>query len=192
MAESVVAFLVGRLRTLLVDEVKLLSGIKAQVEDMVEELECIQAFLRVADAKEDSNPQLIVWVKQVRDVAHQMEDALDKFRLSNSHDVQRGLHAFLQKLSCIIMKPKACHHIAADIQLLQLNVQTLSKGHNRYQLYDQGLQCQFGQVYVLSPEEAEPVGIGERKEKLIEMLMLNVFRQQVVPVVGMGGLGKLP
>ncbi|KAK9928116.1 hypothetical protein M0R45_025269 [Rubus argutus] len=197
MAESVVTFLVDRLTTLLEEEAKLLSGIREQVQDLVDELERIKAFLRVADAKEDSDPQLKVWVKQVRDVAHEMEDALDKFRFFHSHDHGRGFQASLHKLSCIIKKWKARHQIATHIQRINSKVKSLSEGHERYKLVDQTgsssarqIRLKFGQGDALLLEEADLVAIGERKKQLIELLMKDDFGRQVVPVVGMGGLGK--
>ncbi|KAM5573623.1 disease resistance protein RPM1-like [Rosa sericea] len=198
MAESVVTFLVDRLTTLLEEEAKLLSGIREQVEDLVDELERIKAFLRVADAKEDSNPQLKVWVKQVRDVAHEMEDALDKFRLFHSHDHGHGFRASLHKLSCIIKKWKAHHQISDDIQRINSKVKSLSEGHERYTLVDQAGSSsarlvqhhKFGQGDALLLEEADLVAIGERKKQLIELLMKEDSGRQVVPIVGMGGLGK--
>ncbi|PRQ19016.1 putative P-loop containing nucleoside triphosphate hydrolase, leucine-rich repeat domain, L [Rosa chinensis] len=198
MAESAVTFLVDRLTTLLEEEVKLLSGIREQVEDLVDELERIKAFLRVADAKEDSNPQLKVWVKQVRDVAHEMEDALDKFRLFHSHDHGHGFQASLHKLSCIIKKWKAKHQISADIQRINSKVKNLYEGHERYKLVDQAgsnsarlvQHHKFDQGDALLLEEADLVAIGERKKQLIELLMKEDTGRQVVPIVGMGGLGK--
>ncbi|XP_050377406.1 disease resistance protein RPM1-like [Argentina anserina] len=198
MAESVVTFLVDRLTALLEEEAKLLSGIRDQVEDLVNELEHIKAFLRVADAKEDSDPQLKVWVKQVRDVAHEMEDALDKFRLFHSHDHGHGFRGSFHKLSCIIKKWKANHRISDDIQRINSKIKSLYEGHERYNLVDQAgsssarlvLHHRIGQGDALLLEEADLVAIGEHKQKLIELLMKEDTERQVVPVVGMGGLGK--
>ncbi|KAL6176087.1 hypothetical protein ACLB2K_052723 [Fragaria x ananassa] len=100
MAESAVMFLVCKLKTLLEEEVNILSGIKAQVEEMVDELESIQAFLKAADAKEDRDPQKEVWVNQVRNVAHEMEDALDIFRHSHIHMIT-GMDSVLLCISFI-------------------------------------------------------------------------------------------
>ncbi|KAK9928145.1 hypothetical protein M0R45_025292 [Rubus argutus] len=186
MAESVVTFLVDRLTTLLEEEAKLLSGIREQVQDLVDELERIKAFLRVADAKEDSDPQLKLWVKQVRDVAHEMEDALDKFRFFHSHDHGRGFQASLHKLSCIIKKWKARHQIATHIQRINSKVKSLSEGHERYKLVDQTgsssarqIRLKFGQGDALLLEEADLVAIGERKKQLIELLMKDDFGRQI-------------
>ncbi|PQM39556.1 hypothetical protein Pyn_05552 [Prunus yedoensis var. nudiflora] len=127
MAESVVSFLLDRLTSVIEEEVRLLSGTRAEMEDIVEELERMKAFLRVADAKEDSDPQLKVWVKQVRDVAYQIEDALDIFRLSHSCYHRPGCHVSLHELSCIFNKLKARRRIAIDIQGIKSKVRSLSE-----------------------------------------------------------------
>ncbi|XP_004300174.1 PREDICTED: disease resistance protein RPM1-like [Fragaria vesca subsp. vesca] len=198
MAESVVTYLVDRLTTLLEEEVKLLSGIREQVEDLVAELQRIKAFLRVADAKEDGDPQLKVWVKQVRDVAHEMEDALDKFRLFHSHHHGHGFRASLHKLSCIVKKWKVNHQISADIRRINSKVKSLYEGNERYKLVARAGSSpaslvhhhKIGQGEALLLEEADLVAIGEHKKQLIELLMKGDTGRQVVPVVGMAGLGK--
>ncbi|ONI05811.1 hypothetical protein PRUPE_5G025000 [Prunus persica] len=197
MAESVVSFLLDRLTTIIEDEVRLLSGTRAEMKDIVEELERIKAFLRVADAKEDSDPQLKVWVKQVRDVAYQIEDALDIFRLSHSCYHRPGCHVSLHELSCIINKLKARRRIATDIQGIKSKVRTLSEGHQNYKLdVDPGSskvhKHQYSQGDALLLEEADLVAIGEPKRQLIELLMQEGgdVGRQAVAVVGMAGLGK--
>ncbi|XP_050377407.1 disease resistance protein RPM1-like [Argentina anserina] len=193
MAESAVMFLVFKLNTLLEEEVSLLSGIKAQVQEMVDELERIQAFLKAADAKEDNDPQQKVWVNQVRDVAHEMEDALDKFRHSHSHDHENGFRASLRKLYDTTKKWKARRRVAADIEGLKYRIKTLES--NKF--VDQAgsssarqVHHQFSQGDATLLEEADLVAIGERKRELLKLLMKEEATRLVVPVVGMGGLGK--
>ncbi|KAM2503766.1 hypothetical protein PS1_037754 [Malus domestica] len=195
MAESVVTFLLDRLTSLIEQEVRLFSGVRAQIEDIINELERIKAFLRVADAKEDDDPQLKVWVKQVRDVAYEIEDALDKFRLSHSHVHRHGFHASLRKLSRIIKKLIARRQIAGDIQTIKSKIRSLSEGHVKYKLdVDPGSSKArkpwFRQGDALLLEEADLVAIGEPKRQLIELLMAGESGRQAISVVGMGGLGK--
>ncbi|KAL7166930.1 hypothetical protein ACSBR2_037566 [Camellia fascicularis] len=45
----------------------------------------MSAFLRVADAVEDTDPEIQAWVKQVRDIAHDTDDVLDEFMLRFAH-----------------------------------------------------------------------------------------------------------
>ncbi|KAK2993702.1 hypothetical protein RJ640_027054 [Escallonia rubra] len=59
----------------------------------------MRAFLSVADAKEESDPRLQVWIKQVRNVAYDTEDILDEFilRLANNH--RNGFFGFLRRIT---------------------------------------------------------------------------------------------
>ncbi|KAL5979444.1 hypothetical protein ACLOJK_019348 [Asimina triloba] len=64
MAESAVNFLIEYLGPLLVDEVKLLKGVRGEVRKIRDELESMRAFLRDADAKEHHNESIKTWVRQ--------------------------------------------------------------------------------------------------------------------------------
>ncbi|KAL7166721.1 hypothetical protein ACSBR2_037400 [Camellia fascicularis] len=67
------------------------------MEDIRDEFERMLAFLKVADAKEESDPELKVWIKQVRDAAYDTEDVLDKFKLHLAHHRGNGFSGFLCK-----------------------------------------------------------------------------------------------
>ncbi|CAA2973574.1 NBS domain resistance [Olea europaea subsp. europaea] len=67
MAESAVSFLLNLLATLTQEERQLLGRLDENVQDIQNQLEFMRAFLRVADAEEDGDPQLQAWVKQVRE-----------------------------------------------------------------------------------------------------------------------------
>ena len=91
MAEAAVINLLANIAPFFREEVNLLSGVREEIEYIRDEFERMTAFLRVADAREESDPQLKVWVKQVRDVAYDAEDVLEKFKL----------HAFMAKDSVV-------------------------------------------------------------------------------------------
>nr|DAD42824.1 TPA_asm: hypothetical protein HUJ06_001054 [Nelumbo nucifera] len=78
MAESAVSFLLYKLWLLMEGKVKLLKGVRKEVKDIVAELESMQAFLKDADVKSEIEESVKTWVKQVRDVAYDMEDVLDE------------------------------------------------------------------------------------------------------------------
>ncbi|KAL7166727.1 hypothetical protein ACSBR2_037406 [Camellia fascicularis] len=67
MAETAVFHLLASFAPFLQGEVNLLSGVREAMEDIRDEFERMSAFLRVADATEERDPELKVWVKQVRD-----------------------------------------------------------------------------------------------------------------------------
>ncbi|KAL5099883.1 hypothetical protein RYX36_004210 [Vicia faba] len=76
MAESAVNFLLQRLVPVFENKVYLLTGVEAEAGYLKGQLELIAAFLKVADALEEGDEELKVWVKQVRKVAHETIDLL--------------------------------------------------------------------------------------------------------------------
>ncbi|KAL7166698.1 hypothetical protein ACSBR2_037377 [Camellia fascicularis] len=171
------------------------------MEDIRDEFERMSAFLRVADAKEESDPQLKVWVKQVRDAAYDTEDVLDKFKLHLAHHHGDGFGGFLRKVFYLTKTLKARHQIASEIQRIKSRVINISEGHKRYHdkygILEQGSRSNVvnnswydyrGDALLL--EEAKLVGIEMPKRQLMEWLVEGDSGLKAVSVVGMGGLGK--
>ncbi|KAF3447822.1 hypothetical protein FNV43_RR08528 [Rhamnella rubrinervis] len=203
MAESVVTFLLKKLDTLGHEYVKLLGGIREDVGYVRDELERIRAFLRVADAKEEGDEEIKVWVKQVRDVAYDMEDVLDEFLLRFSHHGGRGFYRHLRKIALTIKNLKARHRIASGLQAVRSRVTTIAEGHQRYRYKLSSMEEWSSSSSVpvnntwrdlrgdaLLLEEAHLVGIDKPKRVLIGGLVGGRSELQVVAVAGMGGLGK--
>ncbi|XP_059650140.1 putative disease resistance RPP13-like protein 3 [Cornus florida] len=96
MAESAAFLVLDKLAPILLEEVKLqvklFSGVREEVEYIRAEFERMTAFLRVADSMEDSDKEIKVWVKQVRDVAHHTEDVLDVFMLRGIKQLHHHQH----------------------------------------------------------------------------------------------------
>ncbi|KAJ8620192.1 hypothetical protein MRB53_028721 [Persea americana] len=88
--EGVVGFLLTKLDSFISKNVNLLTGVKIEVQEMKSELESIKAFL--ASAPDSSieeavvDEQLQLWIKNVRDVAYNIEDVLDEFTLEQEND----------------------------------------------------------------------------------------------------------
>ncbi|KAL7188078.1 hypothetical protein ACSBR1_038015 [Camellia fascicularis] len=201
MAETAVFHLLAKLGPFLQGEVNLLSGVREAMEDIRDEFERMSVFLRVADAKEESDPQLKVWVKQVRDAAYDTEDVLDKFKLHLAHHHGDGFFGFLRKVFYLAKTLKARHQIAYEIQRIKSRVINISEGHKRYHdkygILEQGSRSNVvnnswydyrGDALLL--EEAKLVGIEMPERQLMEWLVEGDSGLKAVSVVGMEGLGK--
>ncbi|KAG5134581.1 hypothetical protein JHK82_025769 [Glycine max] len=121
MADSSVSFLLDKLSSLLEAEVKLQRGVREDVQHIKYELEGYKGILRVADALEDKNPELKAWVKRVRDVAHDMEDAIDEFSLGLVDQHGQGNN------SSFHMNFFTRHKIASNIQGIKSRLDIISQ-----------------------------------------------------------------
>ncbi|KAJ4829444.1 hypothetical protein Tsubulata_006641 [Turnera subulata] len=200
MSEGVVTFLLVKLGDFLLDKGKLLAPVKDEAEYISDELEFMTAFLRLADAMEDSDPVLKLLVKKVRDVAYDTEDALDDFRLCLCHDDGHGLFSIFRRLTRSIKDARARRRIASKIQCIKSRVISISESHRRYcnknnikvhgSISSNNIIMPASQVDALLVEDGDLVGIERRKRQLIERLLGMEYGREVVSVVGMGGLGK--
>lgn len=84
MAESAVLFLLDKLANLVETKVQLVKGVWEEIAYLRGELERTSAFLKDADKVEETsdNQELKVWVKQVREVAHEQKMSLMNLYLS--------------------------------------------------------------------------------------------------------------
>ncbi|KAL7249296.1 hypothetical protein ACSBR1_011447 [Camellia fascicularis] len=87
------------------------------------------AFLRVADAMEENNPELKVWAKQVREATYDIGDVLKLYMLRLGHRHGAGFCDFLRNVSSFIKTLKARHQIASEVQRMKSKVDDISKGH---------------------------------------------------------------
>ncbi|KAJ7943898.1 Disease resistance protein [Quillaja saponaria] len=195
MAESAVFFLLDKLTPLLQQELQLLRGIRPEVQFIKDELERLKAFLRVADSFEDRDPLLKVWVKQVSDVACDMEDAIDEFTFRLVNNPGDGYCYLLRKLFRSLKNLRARHRIASEIQDIKSRVQGISRGQIP-NIVEPGSHSgrpatRFeSQGDALLLEEADLVGIDNPKRQLMELLFNDEPGREVISICGMGGLGK--
>ncbi|XVE57353.1 hypothetical protein DITRI_Ditri04bG0084400 [Diplodiscus trichospermus] len=200
MAESAVNLVLEKLTAFFEKKMQLLREGREDVAYVRGELERIKAFLKVADALEDTDEDVKVWVKQIRDVAHDMEDILDEYMLLLTHNHGEGLSGFLHKMSCCVRNMKARYRIASEIKGINSRVRDICEGHRRLRqkfCSDEGStsngigntwQDRRGDALLL--DETDVVGIDESKKKLIGRLVDGGTDHKVISLLGMGGLGK--
>ncbi|XP_058112842.1 disease resistance protein RPM1-like [Magnolia sinica] len=190
MADSAVNFLIQHLRPLLVDEVQLLKGVDGEVRELINEFDSIKSVLRDADARQDTDEGLKTWVKQIREVAYDVEDVLDEFMLSQAQE-QQGCIDFL----CILIKQFMVRHkTASSIRDIKTRVSKIKERKDAYSLDSTGQTSNSKKKdprpKALFVEEADLVGIDVPRKELIERLVNEDSRLLTISVVGMGGLGK--
>ncbi|CDP19587.1 unnamed protein product [Coffea canephora] len=205
MAETVLSFVLGQLSTFLLEEGRLLGGLRQEVQFIRDELGHMRAFLREAEAKEeDAQPRLQEWIKQVREAAYDTEDILDEFVARFARHRATGFYGSVRRVFSSIKNLRARHRVASEIQSVKSRIKSISEGHQRYQS-EYGISAQasnslsavnnttwrYSRDDALLVEEAKLVGIDQPKKHLISQLLKgDDYQLKVVSVVGMGGLGK--
>ncbi|XP_030442186.2 disease resistance protein RPM1-like [Syzygium oleosum] len=201
MAESAVSFLVEKLGTLAEKEVKLLKGVRGEIELIRVEFESMKAFLERAELSQEDDLELKVWVKQVREVAYDMEDILDEFMLNLARDHGRGFMRYFHKIKSSIHNLKARHHISSKIADIKSRVNKIAEVHQRYNFKSycteqsasastRGTSWHDLREDAFLLEEGELVGIDEPREELVKWLVDREPGLEVLSIFGMGGLGK--
>ncbi|KAL0399253.1 UNVERIFIED_CONTAM: Disease resistance protein Pik-2 [Sesamum radiatum] len=175
MAEIAVCLLVDQLSACISKDQQLLGSLRENAESTRDEMGHIRAFLRVADQKQQVDPQLEEWIKQVRDIAYDAD--------CRSCDGQ-----------IYVLVGRA----PADRWGSWL-VQSISEGQQRYRdIYRTSESAPARSTWydsrgdALLLEEAEVVGIKKQRKQLVECLSSTDTTSglKVISVVGTGGLGK--
>ncbi|KAL2514239.1 putative disease resistance protein [Forsythia ovata] len=204
MAADAVTFVLDKLTTLLEEKLNMVNEVKQEVEYIRDELERMIAFLRVADAAEDDDPELKVWIKQVRDVAYETEDIIDDFviQIHRKNNCRwGGFCDYLGVLVCSVRNLKTRYETASEIQSIKSRITEIAEGHRRYRykfnVPGEGSASGLGSIHgidsrvdALLLEESELVGTEKPTRQIIPWLVEGDARLKVVSVVGMGGLGK--
>ncbi|XP_015872748.4 disease resistance protein RPM1-like [Ziziphus jujuba] len=210
MSETAIGYVIDHLVSLLAQEVNFLRGVRSEVLCIKLELEALQCFLKYADMKAETERSdceagdgVKAWVKQLREVAFQIEDVIDEYtlQLAQSHR-RRGFIAYLHEIGRSVVKLQPRIHIASqihDIKLAVLNIKERSTGKYGFDSTKEGMSIashedehswydpRKGALYL---QEADVVGIESPRDELVGWLLDKKLQRTVTSVVGMGGLGK--
>ncbi|PHT60181.1 hypothetical protein CQW23_02544 [Capsicum baccatum] len=132
MADSAVVFVLDKIINLLAEKAILLQGFKRDIQYIKDELERMIAFFGVADAFEEGDAEVKVRVRQVRDVANDIEDVIDESMLLSYDHHFHGSCCFIAKLFFSIRNIKSHHKLVFEIQAIKSRVHHIAVGHQRY------------------------------------------------------------
>uniref|UniRef100_A0A0D9WPD0 Rx N-terminal domain-containing protein n=1 Tax=Leersia perrieri TaxID=77586 RepID=A0A0D9WPD0_9ORYZ len=163
------------------------SAISKAASAAAEEMSLLMnVFLNAAEQMKKNDELLKVWAGQVRDLAYDIEDCLDEFRV----------HLERQSLLCQLKKLKHRHRIAIMIRNLKSRAEHVSNRNRRYKLIDimpsNSTDKMDSYLSVNNIDEASLLGLDGPQNEVLQLLDIhnNSGRAKVICVVGMGGLGK--
>ncbi|XP_015866008.2 disease resistance protein RPM1-like [Ziziphus jujuba] len=208
MAETLLTPVISKLFQLLAEEAKLFKGVRREVRSLTDELDLINCFLKDAEAKSqktDMSESLKTWLKQIRELADQIENVMDEYVLNVSHhrNNQRGFTGFLQKTAHLIKGMKPGIRIAHEIQSIKsslLEIKLRGETYGLRPLEPRSLMSTTStttnvevhdlRVGSLFLDDSELVGIDSTRNELVRRLVEGESTRMVFSIVGEGGIGK--
>ncbi|XP_078149142.1 disease resistance protein RPP13-like [Carex rostrata] len=202
MAEGIVSLVLGKLSDAVIKEVLLLHGVGKQVERLSRELSWIQSFLKDADMKKIINEGEKHWVKEVRDIAYDIEDVIDNaiFLKVPENSLARGCSRIVGAAKRMWRKCKKLpdlHNLADEMNEILARIREINDSRERYGINSlgegSGAQPRLPIRPPVLPKIDDPnvVGFDHDRDNIVNLLLdTSIKRRAVISIVGPGGLGK--
>ncbi|KAJ4769639.1 Disease resistance protein (CC-NBS-LRR class) family [Rhynchospora pubera] len=198
MAEVLVGAVLKKLANFTVDKVieKALSfyGIRAEVEKLSRELNYIKAFIKDADRKHIVEERQMQLVKDLIDIAYDVEDAIDIFHSECPEKLKlSGILGRLGRLPKQISKIPFLYQFQQEIKEIRSRIREINEFRERYEITSLGDDRipQSNPQLIPTVDDSEIVGFETHRDNVVKCLLDEAYRSlAVVSIVGSGGLGK--
>ncbi|XP_019183870.1 PREDICTED: putative late blight resistance protein homolog R1B-23 [Ipomoea nil] len=187
MAEVVVNLLVENLTQLLKENIQLISGLKDDVEKLLEDLGDFKAFLREAGKARYDNEILKRLITKIRTVVNKAEDLIDRYVVAAKFHYDKKWKRYLD-----IEHPGRKKELAEEIRNVRESMDGIRKDPNYglNALRDEALPNRGAvQAKVPTVEEEYVVGFDGEVDAIVKRLTEGEGFE-VISIVGMPGLGK--
>ncbi|XP_031269043.1 putative disease resistance protein RGA4 [Pistacia vera] len=181
-------------------EVSLLWNLESDLKSLEGTLSTIKAVLSDAEKKQAQNDQLREWLGKLKDVFLDAEDVLEEFELQASgREVERQKRSTLRKVCQCFSSSNPVgsrYEISHKIKEIRERLDQIASDRSRFSL----IESTPAEVRHVIPKvrETDPflggscvIGRKDDKKKIMRFLFqptnINV---SVLPIVGIGGLGK--
>ncbi|XP_042481072.1 putative disease resistance protein RGA3 [Macadamia integrifolia] len=176
------------------EEIGLVWNVKEELKKLVRTVTAIQALVHDAEKQQEEKETVRLFLRRLRDVAYAAEDVLDEFgyqttRLQVTNKVSKF---FLQYSISVAFKLKMAH----KIQKINMDFDEIKSYMDSFHFASastpMNLQNRKTMETFSFVDESEVVGRDDEKSELVSMLTNSNHEDilSVLPIVGMGGLGK--
>uniref|UniRef100_A0A0D9XQJ6 AAA+ ATPase domain-containing protein n=1 Tax=Leersia perrieri TaxID=77586 RepID=A0A0D9XQJ6_9ORYZ len=198
---GVMSPLIGKLTKLMEKECAKLKGAVKKLESLTKELIAINVLLEKYALMENSDEQVKAWMKEVRELAYDIEDRIDLFTYHVYHKPADNATGVKRILGKCIRKLKRIHYrrkFSDEIQRLQTDVNEVYERQKKYKL-DESTSTSMHtevdhQLPALYVEMEKLVGIEGPRDEIVNRFIGKengpAKQRRVASIVGSGGSGK--
>ncbi|CAL8997492.1 unnamed protein product [Prunus brigantina] len=218
MAEALVSVVLEQLASItrkqIEEEVRLVVNVDREVENLIFHFNAIQAVL--AEERQVKEARVRNWLRSLEDVSYDINDLLDEWNTEIlKHQIEKeekeGVALTKRKKVCLfIPSASVCcgcgpidkvvrrHDIAKRIKETHEKLTDIANSKQNYNFHENIIRAteKLERVETSSfVEVSSIIGREEEKKRLVSMLLSESSQQGrspfvVIPIVGMGGLGK--
>ncbi|KAL5067999.1 hypothetical protein RYX36_018886 [Vicia faba] len=201
MAESLVFSLaesfISKLASRAVEETSLALGVYNHLREIKDTVSLIKAVLLDAEQKQRHNHELREWIRQIKHVFSNAEDVIDDFEcealrkrvVNSSGTVTRKVRRFFSSSNPLVYRLKMAH----NIKHIKERFDKVASDRVKF-----GLQINDSDNRLVKRRElthshvidSDVIGRDYDKQKIIDLLLQGDKGVSVIPIVGIGGLGK--
>ncbi|KAK2350703.1 putative disease resistance protein RGA3 [Trifolium repens] len=203
MAESLLFSLaetfIGKLASQVLDEASMALGVYDDLRQIKDTSSLIKAVLLDAEQKQWENNELREWLRQIKCVFYDAEDVIDDFEcealrihvVNTSGSTRSKVRHFFSSSNPLAYRLKMAH------QIKDINARLTKVAADRHNF---GLQTNYSDTRVVQKRElthshindSDVIGRERDKQKIIDLLLQDSDDTSlyVIPIVGIGGLGK--
>jgi len=199
---SIAESLIAKLASHAFQEASRLVGLYDNLRDLTKTLSLVKAVLLDAQQKQEHNHELREWLTQLKTVFSDAEDVLDEFECQTLRKKVVKAHGstkdkvshFLSRSNPLLFRYK----MAQQIKDVNERLDKVAADRHKFslQIIDFDKRVVHGRDMTHSRvSDSDVIGRKHDKEKIIELLMQqnsndNDTSLSVIPIVGIGGLGK--
>ncbi|XP_037460146.1 disease resistance protein RGA2-like isoform X1 [Triticum dicoccoides] len=203
MAESLLLPLVrgvaGKAADALVQTVTRMCGLEDDRETLERHLLAVQCKLANAEERSQSNAYLRSWMEKLKAVAYEADDVLDDFQYEGlrreariGKSTSRKVLSYVTYHSPLLFRFAMSRKLKSVLEKINKLVEKMNKFGLENSVHQQEPQLPWRQTHSKLDESADIFGRDDDKERAVKLLLDQQDQRevQVLPIFGMGGLGK--
>ncbi|RVW23456.1 putative disease resistance protein RGA4 [Vitis vinifera] len=189
-------------------EVRLVVGVKKEVQYLTKVLQTIRAVVADAEKRQVTEERVKVWLERLKDMANQMEDVVDEWSTAVLKlQIERVENAAMPKkkvsFCCIIPSPFICfkqvasrHDIAHKIKDIKEQLDDIESERNRFNFVSSWSEERPRRLITTSAIDiSEVYGRDMDKKAILDHLLGRSCQEKsvglyIISIVGTGGMGK--
>ncbi|KAL8499134.1 hypothetical protein ACS0TY_022200 [Phlomoides rotata] len=190
MAEAFFHVLVENITSLIKSEVGLIMGVNKEMKKLANTLTIIQKVLEDAEDKQFQSKSIQNWLSQLNNMAYEIEDILDECTTEVTKLKLKGGKFHLNK---ILFKYKIGRRMKDAVEKLEAIAEDRHKFHFQETVVQQSNKIDWRRATGSIVNEPDHIyGRDEDREKVVDTLVNQVseHRLSILPIVGIGGMGK--